>query len=93
MRRLQGQLGQRLDLESARALGIDRNVLQLLINRALFDQKAADLGMVVSDDVIKARILQEPAPVVPGSSPRAAATSPRRTRARGWFGAIDRTRL
>ncbi len=60
-RRLQSQLGQRLDMADARALGLVDQVLRQLVKGALIDQKAADLGMVVGQDQITARIVQEPA--------------------------------
>ncbi len=60
-RRLQSRLGQRLDMADARALGLVDQVLRQLVNGALIDQKAADLGMVVGQDQITARIVQEPA--------------------------------
>ena len=61
LRRLRSSLGQRLDVEDARALGLVDQVLRNLINRALFDQKAQDLGMVISEDRIRQAIVSEPA--------------------------------
>jgi peptidyl-prolyl cis-trans isomerase D len=59
--RLSARFGGRLDMEQARALGLVDQVLGQMIGRALFDQKAADLGMIVTEDQIKRRIRREPA--------------------------------
>lgn len=59
--RFSARFGGRLDMEQARALGLVDQVLGQMIGRALFDQKAADLGMIVTEDQIKQRIRREPA--------------------------------
>lgn len=61
LNRLQSSLGSRLGIEEARALGLVDQILQQLISRALFDQKADDLGMVVSEAQIREGIIAEPA--------------------------------
>ena len=59
--RLSASFGGRLDFEQARALGIVDQVLGQLVNRALFNQQAKDMGMVVTEDQVKTQILREPA--------------------------------
>lgn len=59
--RLSNRLGQRLDAQQARAIGLPDQVLGQMISRALFDLKAADQGIVVTDAQVVARIQQEPA--------------------------------
>ncbi|MFQ6018885.1 MAG: SurA N-terminal domain-containing protein, partial [Kiloniellaceae bacterium] len=59
--RLSARFGGRLDIQQAQALGIVDRVLGLIIGRALFDQKAAELGMIVTDEQVRRRIRQEPA--------------------------------
>ena len=59
--RLRQRFGGEFDAQQARALGLVNQTLQQAVTRALFDQQAADLGMIVSDDTIKERILEEPA--------------------------------
>ncbi len=59
--RLSQRFGTRLDIDQVRALGIDRQVLQQTISRALFDQQAAALRLLVTDEQVRERIRQEPA--------------------------------
>jgi peptidyl-prolyl cis-trans isomerase D len=61
LRRLQPQFGGRLTPEMARSLGIVDGVLQSMINGALLDQQAADMGLVVSEDRLRRAIFEEPA--------------------------------
>lgn len=58
---LQSRVGTRIDFQQARALGLVDQVLVRMINRALYDQRATDLGMTVSDDRVRAQIFSEPA--------------------------------
>ena len=51
--RLSARFGGQLDMDQARALGIPEQVLNGMISRALFDRKAAALGMLVTDDQIR----------------------------------------
>ena len=59
--RIGARFGGQLDVEQARALGIPDQVLRQLIGRALFDQKAAELGMIVTDAQIRRLIRREQA--------------------------------
>jgi len=59
--RLSNRLGQRIDMEQARALGLPDQVLSQMISRTLFDLKAADQGILVTDEQVARRIQQEPA--------------------------------
>ena len=61
MSRLSARLGSRIDIEQAQALGIVDQVFGQMIGRALFDQKADDLGMLVTKAQIGRRIGSEPA--------------------------------
>ncbi|MGF1609469.1 MAG: peptidyl-prolyl cis-trans isomerase [Kiloniellales bacterium] len=61
MNRLQTTFGTQLDIDQARAFGVVDQVLGQLINRALFDEQARRLGMVVSEEQIRDRIIAEPA--------------------------------
>jgi peptidyl-prolyl cis-trans isomerase D len=58
--RLQPQFGNRLTPELARSLGLVEQVLQRMINGALIDQQAADMGLVVSEAQLKQSIIDEP---------------------------------
>lgn len=49
-----------IDFAQAQALGIVDQVLQDLITRALFNQQAADLRMLVTEEQVKRRIGEEP---------------------------------
>ena len=60
LNRLSNRVGQRIDPEQARALGVVDQVVGQMIGRALFDQKVADLGLTVSDDLIRRRIVEDP---------------------------------
>ncbi|WP_282608246.1 SurA N-terminal domain-containing protein [Pelagibius sp. Alg239-R121] len=59
--RLGPQFGGRLDIEQAQALGIVRQVLDRLVNRALFEQHANELGLVVTSDQLREQIATLPA--------------------------------
>jgi peptidyl-prolyl cis-trans isomerase D len=59
--RLSARFGGQLDMDQARAFGIPEQVLNGMIGRALFDRKAADLGMLVTDDQIRRLIAQQDA--------------------------------
>ena len=61
MSQLSRQFGRPIEGEQAVALGLDRRVLRGLISRTLFDQQAASLGMTVTENQEKQRILSEPA--------------------------------
>ncbi len=59
--RISARFGGQLDMEQARALGIVDQVLGQMIGRTLFELKAADMGMLVTDEQVRQRIRQEPA--------------------------------
>lgn len=61
LNRLSARLGSRIEIEQAQALGIVDQVFGQMIGRALFDQKADDLGMIVTKVQIGRRISNEPA--------------------------------
>lgn len=61
MNRLSQRFGGRLELEQARALGIVDQVIGQMVGRALFDQKADDMGLMVTEEQIRQRITEEPA--------------------------------
>ncbi len=58
--RLSARLGSRFDIEQARALGVVDQIVSQMVGGALFDQKIADLGLTVSDNLVKRRISEEP---------------------------------
>ncbi|MEE8189315.1 MAG: SurA N-terminal domain-containing protein [Kiloniellales bacterium] len=59
--RLSARFGGQIEMEQARALGIVDQVLGQMIGRTLFDLKADELGLVVTDEQVRRRITQEPA--------------------------------
>jgi len=59
--RISQRLGTQLEMDQARAFGIPDQVLSQMIGRALFDRKAAELGMIVTDDHIRRLISQQDA--------------------------------
>lgn len=59
--RLSARLGNRFDIDQARALGVVDRVLDQMVGSALFDRKIAELGITVSDNLIKRQIAEEPA--------------------------------
>lgn len=61
MNRLSERFGERLDGEQARTLGLVDQVMGRMIGRALFDQTAEDLKLVVTEDQVRQRIRGEPA--------------------------------
>jgi peptidyl-prolyl cis-trans isomerase D len=58
--RLQTQFGARLEIDQIRALGIVERLLQELITGTLLDEQATGMGMVISQDRMKQRIVSEP---------------------------------
>jgi peptidyl-prolyl cis-trans isomerase D len=58
--RLQTQFGGRLEIDQIRALGIVERLLQELITGTLLDEQAIGMGMVISQDRMKRRIVSEP---------------------------------
>ncbi len=59
--RVSAALGTRIDAEQAMQFGLVNQVLSQMVTRALLDQQADDLGMVVTDEQIREAILEEPA--------------------------------
>ncbi len=54
--RLSNAFGTRLDAEQARAFGLGQAVVQRVVERILYDLGAQDLGVTVSDDLIRDNI-------------------------------------
>lgn len=52
--------GGELDVDKAKQLGFPNIVLQRMIGQALFDQAADDLGVTVSDKVLRDKIMSDP---------------------------------
>ncbi len=63
---LRPMFGGKLDAEQAKHLGFPRQVMQRLIAQAVFDQAAHDLGLAVSDEVVRANIMEDPRVKGPG---------------------------
>ncbi len=59
--RLAPQFGGRLDIEQAQAFGVVQQVMDRLTTRALFEQHADDLGLIVTDDQLREQIASLPA--------------------------------
>ncbi len=57
--RLAARFGGRLNMDQARAFGIPDQVLSQMIGRALFDQKAAALGLIVTDGQVRRLVRQQ----------------------------------
>lgn len=60
--------GETLDAETARKLGFLERVIQTVVGRALFDAAAGDLGLAVSDDMVRETIREDPAFKGPGGA-------------------------
>ena len=60
LQRLGSTLGRPIDAEQARALGLPRSVLERLIDGALLDRAARDLGLVISDEAVRETIRSNP---------------------------------
>lgn len=59
--RLAPQFGGRLDIEQAQAFGIVQQVMNRMTTRALFEQHADDLGLIVTDNQLREQIANLPA--------------------------------
>ena len=59
--RVRQQIGGQLDMETARQLGLVDQIVRQTVTRLLFDQKARDLGLVVSDEQVVEQIRQQDA--------------------------------
>jgi peptidyl-prolyl cis-trans isomerase D len=60
IQRLSRQTRRTITPDQARAFGIDRQVLNRLIADAAFDQRARDLGLTASDQLVVRSIMDEP---------------------------------
>jgi|APTNR8051073442_1049403.scaffolds.fasta_scaffold04430_4 peptidyl-prolyl cis-trans isomerase D len=58
--RLSRAVGKPLDPQEARALGLPQSILARQVERALLDQTASDLGILVSDDLVRSVIVTTP---------------------------------
>ena len=58
--RLQRQLRQPLTPQQARALGLDAQVLDRMIDDAAFDERARQMGLAISDDTIADAVRNDP---------------------------------
>jgi peptidyl-prolyl cis-trans isomerase D len=61
IRGLSQQTKTELTMEQARAMGLDRNVLENAINRAALDERSRQLGLVASQDTIINQFRDDPA--------------------------------
>jgi peptidyl-prolyl cis-trans isomerase D len=61
IRALSEQTKSELTMEQARAMGLDRNVLETSINRAALDERSRELGLVASRATIEAQFTSDPA--------------------------------
>jgi len=61
LERLSTQFGSPVDLRQAKQMGVIDDVLDQLVDRSLLDQEAARLQLSISDDVVRAAILADPA--------------------------------
>jgi len=61
IRSLSQQTKTELTMEQARAMGLDRNVLEAAINRAALDERSRQLGLVASRATIEAQFTGDPA--------------------------------
>jgi len=61
LRRLRQVLGDNIDREQAVALGLPAHSLEQIVNRTLLDLGAADLGLVVSDGIVRQTVQTNPA--------------------------------
>lgn len=59
--RMRAMFGDALDAEKAKAMGIEQAVLARLVERLLVDQEARDLGVAISDDLVRQAIHETPA--------------------------------
>lgn len=64
--RLQRVLGPDFDSERARDMGLLQRTLDTMVDGNLLSQRAHDMGLVASDNLIRSRILSEPAFQGPG---------------------------
>lgn len=58
---LRNSTGQAIDLETARSMGLVDGILNSMVQRAIFSEAARELGLVVSDEQIRAAVHATPA--------------------------------
>src|ERR1700754_5340301 len=61
IRALSQQTKTELTMEQARAMGVDRNVLENAINRTALDERSRELGLVASRATVEAQFTSDPA--------------------------------
>jgi len=54
------QLGRNITMDQARALGLDRRLIQQILAEFVLDEKVRQLGLAVSDAEIRRRIMADP---------------------------------
>jgi Parvulin-like peptidyl-prolyl isomerase len=59
VRQLQQSFGGQLDETMIKSLGISRSVLNQMVNRALVETEAADLGIRASDDLLRRALIED----------------------------------
>src|SRR3546814_5364784 len=57
---LSRRLGVQLTMEQARSFGVPQQVLERMITREMLDEMASRLGMVVTEDKMRTRLLENP---------------------------------
>src|SRR3546814_2893217 len=57
---LSRRLGVQLTMEQARSFGVPQQVLEHMITRAMLDEMASRLGMVVTEDQMRTRLMENP---------------------------------
>ncbi|HEY8384247.1 MAG TPA: SurA N-terminal domain-containing protein [Microvirga sp.] len=60
LQRIGRQFGQRITTEQARTFGLDQQVLSRLINEAVLSERARELGLSVSDELVARSIVDQP---------------------------------
>jgi peptidyl-prolyl cis-trans isomerase D len=60
LRRFNQAMGGNMDAEQARALGLPSSVLNHMIEGVLFEQAAADLGLIMTDAMVREQIKADP---------------------------------
>jgi peptidyl-prolyl cis-trans isomerase D len=61
MRLFSQQTQTEFTMDQAKAIGLDRNVLDAAINRAALDERSRELGLVASRETIEAQFVSDPA--------------------------------
>ena len=61
LRSLEAQVGQRVTFQEAQSIGVDRAVLSQVVTERTLDNEAAQLGISVGDERVRAEVLRNPA--------------------------------